>query len=47
MAKNSKKYQKITNNCKISKINKYGEKITTIYKNAKRCKKNAKNGPKT
>ena len=39
MVKNGKKWQKITNNCKISEITKYGEKMTNIYKNVKQCKK--------
>ena len=42
MAKNGKngnKCQKITNNCKISEITKYGEKMTKIDKNVKQCKK--------
>ena len=49
MVKNGKKCQKITNNCTISEITKYGEKITTIYKNVKQCKKmqkQDKNGQK-
>ena len=44
MVKNAKKCQKITNNCKISEIIKYGEKITKIDKNVK--KKNPKNAKK-
>ena len=36
--KNGKKYQKITNNCKISEITKYGEKMTTIGTGQKRQK---------
>ena len=39
MVKNDQKCQKIANNCKISEITKYGEKITKIYKNVKQCKK--------
>ena len=35
MAKNGKKWPKIANNCKISEINKYGEKMQNMYKNAK------------
>ena len=35
----AKKCQKMTNNCKISEITKYGEKITKIDKNVKQCKK--------
>ena len=46
MVKNGKKCQKITNNCKISEITKYGEKMTTIYKNVKQCKKMPKTGLK-
>ena len=38
MVKNGNKCQKITNNCKISEITKYGAKMTTIYKNVKTCK---------
>ena len=40
--KNGKKCQKITNNCKISEITKYGEKckkLTTMSNNVKKCKK--------
>ena len=44
--KNGNKCQKITNICKISKITKYGEKMTTIYKNVKQCKKMPKTGQK-
>ena len=44
--KNGKKCQKITNNCKISEIIKYGEKITTIDKNVKQGKKMPKMGQK-
>ena len=47
IVKNGKKLPKIANNCKISEITKYGEKMTTLYKNVKKCKKNAKNEPKT
>ena len=39
MSKNDKKCQKITNNCKISEITKYGEKNENIYNNVKQCKK--------
>ena len=46
MEKNVKKCQKITNNCKISEITKYGEKMKTIYKNLKQCKKGQKTGLK-
>ena len=45
MVKNGKKCQKITNNCKISEITKYGEKMTKIDiidKNAKNDQKTAK-----
>ena len=44
MVKISKKWQKIANNCRISEIAKYGEKITTLDKNVQKCKKTAKNG---
>ena len=47
MVTNGKKCQKITNNCKISEITKYGKKRTTIDKNVKQCNKNDKNGPNT
>ena len=46
--KNGKKQPKIANNCKISEITKYGDKIaklTTIYKNVQKCQKRAKNWP--
>ena len=43
MVTNGKKCQKMTNNCKISEITKYGEKMTKIDKNVKQCK----NMPKT
>ena len=46
IVKNGNKYQKITNNCKISEITKYGEKITKIYKNVKQCKNIPKTGQK-
>ena len=46
MVKNVKKCQKITKNCKISEITKYGDKIKTIDKMSINVK-NAKNGPKT
>ena len=49
MVKNAKKCQKITNNCKISEITKYGEKMTkmsTNVKHVKKCQKRAKNGKK-
>ena len=39
MVKNGNKCQKITNNCKISEITKYGAKMTKIYKNVKQFKK--------
>ena len=44
MVKNGKKCQKITNNCKISEITKYGEKLQKITKmsnNIKKCQKRA------
>ena len=47
LVKKWQKCQKITNNCKISEITKYGEKMTNIDKNVKQCKQIAKNGPKT
>ena len=40
LPKNGIKWQKMAENCKISEITKYGEKMTTIDKNTK-------NGPKT
>ena len=40
--KNANKFQKITNNCKISEITKYGEKMTNIDKNVNQCKKMTK-----
>ena len=46
MQKNCKKWQQITNNCKISEITKYGEKMTKIDKNVKQCKKMTKMGLK-
>ena len=49
MQKNGNKWQKcqkITNNCKISEITKYGKKMTTIDKNVKQCKKMPKTGLK-
>ena len=39
MVTNGKKCQKMTNNCKISEITKYGTKMKTNYKNVKQCKK--------
>ena len=33
MVKNGKKWPKIANNCKISEITKYGEKMKKIHKN--------------
>ena len=46
--KNGKKWQKFANNCKISEITKYGEKMKQIYRNVKKCpkwaKKRGKNG---
>ena len=44
IVKNYKKWLNIANNCKISKITKYGEKMKT---NSQKCIKNAKNEPKT
>ena len=44
--KMTKKWQKITNNCKISEITKYGEKMTKLDKNVKQCKKMQKMGLK-
>ena len=46
MVKNGKKCQKITNNCKISEIMKYGEKNLKNSNNVKKCQKRAKNGQK-
>ena len=46
MVKNGNKWPKIANNCKISEITKYGEKMTTIDKNVKKCKKMPKTGQK-
>ena len=50
MVTNCKKCQKITNNCKISEITKYGEKMPKIDTNVKQCqkmpKKRAQNGQK-
>ena len=37
--KNVKKCQKITNNCKISEITKYGEKMTKLTKMSNNVKK--------
>ena len=36
---NGKKWPKIANNCKISEITKYCEKMRKIDKNVKQCKK--------
>ena len=44
--KNGNKCQKITNNCKISEITKYGEKLAKFDKNVKQCKKMPKTGLK-
>ena len=44
MVTNGNKFQKITNNCKISEITKYGEKITQIDKNWQKCQKQPTNG---
>ena len=49
MPKNGKKWQKcqkITNNCKISEIIKYGEKMTKIDKNVKQSQQMPKTGLK-
>ena len=46
MVKNGKKCQKITINCKISEITKYGEKMKKIYKNGKQCKQMPKTSQK-
>ena len=49
MVKNGNKFQKITNNCKISEITKYGEKITKIYKidkNLQKCQTEPKTAKK-
>ena len=46
MPQNGKKWQKIANNFKISEITKYGEKMTTIYKNVKKCQQMQKTGQK-
>ena len=49
MLKNGKKYQKIINNCKISEITKYGDKITkltTMSNNVNKCQKRAKTAKK-
>ena len=46
---NGKKMAKMTEKCKISEMIKYGEKMTTIDKNAKQCKqmpKTDQNGQK-
>ena len=47
MVTNDKKWPKIANNCKISEITKYGEKMRTNCKNSQKCIKNAQNEPKT
>ena len=44
--KNGKKWPEIAHNCKISEITKYGEQITQIDKNVKKCRKLVKNGHK-
>ena len=44
--KNCKKWQKMTENCKISEITTYGEQITKIDKSVKQCKKMPKTGLK-
>ena len=46
IVKNGKKWQKITNNCKISEMTKYGEKTSKFDKNVKQCKKMPKMGLK-
>ena len=43
----AKKWQKIANNCKISEITKYGENMTNIDINEKKCKKMPQMGQKT
>ena len=43
---NGKKWPKIENNCTISEITKYGEKITKIGKNVERYKKMPKTSQK-
>ena len=39
----AKKWPKIANNCKISEITKYGEKITNNDKNLHKCTQMTKN----
>ena len=46
MPTNGQKRQKMTNNCKISEITIYGEKMTQIYNNVKKCQKWAKTAKK-
>ena len=46
MVKNGEKFQKITNNCKISEITIYSDKITKIDINVKQCKQIPKMGQK-
>ena len=46
MVKYGNKCQKMTNNCKISEITKYGEKMTKIDTNDKQCQKMTKTGLK-
>ena len=42
----AEKCQKITNNCKISEITKYGEKITKMSNNVNKCQKMGLKRPK-
>ena len=42
--KNGNKWQKIANNCKISEITKYGEKMPNIAKNVNKMPKMVQNG---
>ena len=44
--KNATKCQKITNNCKISEITKYGEKMTKMPNNVKTMPKTGQKRPK-
>ena len=46
MQTNCKKWQKMSENYKISEITKYGEKVNKIDKNVKQCKKMPKTGQK-
>ena len=45
MVKNGNKWPKIANNCQISEITKYGEKMPKMYKNVKNEPKTAKKLP--